>query len=94
MKQIIIAIIFLLFLVSAFMIGCTEQERAKYYGGNSTVNLEPNMKLINVTWKEADIWYLTKPMNDTDKAETYYFTESSSYGVWEGRLKIVEIKKK
>lgn len=47
----------------------------------------------NVTWKEDNLWYLTRPMNENDVAETYNFNEKSSWGLVEGIYIIVEIKK-
>jgi hypothetical protein len=48
--------------------------------------------LVNVTWKETQIWYLTRNMDSNDVAETYEFHEESSYGVIEGTYKIIETK--
>lgn len=71
---------------------CTENSRVKSWGGEGTINLPKGRKLINVTWKETQVWYLTRPMNSTDVAETYQFQEESSYGVMEGTYNIVETK--
>jgi hypothetical protein len=61
--------------ISAFALSsCTEQQRAKEFGGDMTINLPKGEKLVNVTWKgEADIWYLTRPMTSTDSVQTYTF---------------------
>jgi hypothetical protein len=71
---------------------CTAQERARNWGGSATVDLPAGRKLVLVTWKEDSIWYLTKPMKETDVAETYEFTESSSWGMQEGKVIIKEKK--
>lgn len=71
---------------------CTEQERAKDWGGKTTVTLPKGQKFLNVTWKESNLWYLTKPMKATDTAETYQFQEESSFGVWRGTVIIKEEK--
>jgi len=53
--------------------------------------LPENTKLINATWKEGDsIWYLTRPSKTGDISETYNFNESSSFGMMEGKVIIVE----
>ena len=70
--------------------GCTEQTRAKRYGGIATVELSRNTKLVIATWKEDSIWYLTRPMRPDEKPERYEFTESSSFGIIEGKVIIVE----
>jgi hypothetical protein len=84
-----------LFFILAFgvsLVSCTENERTKNFGGKMTVNLPSGQKLVNVTWKEDEIWYITKPMSKTDSAETYTFQEESSFGVWEGTIILKESK--
>jgi hypothetical protein len=71
---------------------CTENSRVKQWGGEGTINLPQGRKLVNVTWKETQVWYLTRPMNSTDVAETYQFHEESSWGMVEGTYNIVETK--
>lgn len=71
---------------------CTQNERARSFGGNMTVNLPANTKLVNITWKEDQLWYLTKPMSAKDSAERYTFHEESSYGMMEGTVTIIESK--
>jgi hypothetical protein len=71
---------------------CTENERVKSWGGEGTINLPKGCKLVNVTWKGDQIWYLTRPMNSSDVAETYQFQEESSWGVMEGTYNIIETK--
>ena len=72
---------------------CTDQQMAKQYGGTETITLPENQKLVNATWKENNLWYLTKDMSETDSAETYTFHEQSNFGVWEGTVIIKEVKK-
>jgi hypothetical protein len=71
-------------------LGCTEQDRAKSFGGTMTVELQPGRKLVNVTWKETDLWYLTRAMRNDEAPETYEFQESSGMGVMEGKVIIKE----
>lgn len=89
MKKIISIILVIVMIIA--MSGC--QYATKHLGGNMTVNLEPNVKLVNVTWKDDSLWFLTKPMTEEDVAETYYFEEDSEFGVFEGTVTIVEHKK-
>lgn len=70
--------------------GC--QTVTKNYGGEMTVNLEPNRKLEEVTWKDNSLWYLTRPMTDEDVAETHTFQQQTDLGVFEGTVTIVESK--
>lgn len=71
---------------------CTENNRVKNWGGDGTLTLPKGQKLINVTWKESQIWYLTRPMTPQDSCQIYTFHESSSWGVMEGTYTIVEVK--
>lgn len=58
-----------------------------------TLNLEPNQKLEEITWKDDSLWYLTRPMTDDDIAETHTFQQQSEFGIFEGTVIIVESKK-
>ena len=84
--------VFLVILMGVMVTSCTENERVKAWGGEGTIKLPKGRKLVNVTWKETQIWYLTRNMDSNDVAETYEFHEESSYGVIEGTYKIIETK--
>jgi len=71
-------------------VGCTDNQRAKHYGGSMTINLPPNTKLLNVTYKQDNLWYLTRPATTNDVAETLTFKEKSNMGVFEGTIIFVE----
>lgn len=73
------------------LMGC--QAATKSLGGNTTLELEPNEKLEEITWKDDSLWYLTRPMTEDDIAETHVFKQSSNWGVLEGTVTIVESKK-
>jgi hypothetical protein len=74
------------------LLSCTENSRVKNWGGEGTIKLPKGKKLVNVTWKETEVWYLTRDMDSNDVAETYQFHEESSYGVIEGTYTIIETK--
>ena len=84
--------LFVIALVAISLASCTENSRVKNWGGEGTINLPKGQKLVNVTWKETQIWYLTRPMDSSDVAQTYQFHEESSYGVMEGTYNIIESK--
>ena len=71
---------------------CTDNIRARAWGGTAEVELPQGQKLEVVTWKDADIWYLTRPMREGEVAETYNFQEESSWGMVEGTIIIKETK--
>lgn len=80
--------------IAVLAVGCTQQGMTKDMGGSTTIELEPNTKLEEITWKDNYLWYLTRPMTDDDVAETHTFRESSEYGVCEGTVTIIEKKTK
>ena len=88
MKKIICIMLAIVMLV--VLSGC--QYATKHWGSTMTVNLDPNVKLVNVTWKEDSLWILTKAMTENDIAETYCFEEDSEFGMLEGTVIIVEHK--
>lgn len=87
MKKFYFTIATLLLLAS-----CTENQRAKSFGGTSTMKLPKGEKLVNVTWKGDEIWYLTRPMKSDESPETYTYREESSLGVIEGTVILKESK--
>jgi hypothetical protein len=84
--------LFLAILMGVMVTSCTENERVKQWGGEGNIKLPKGRKLVNVTWKETQVWCLTRPMNSNDVAETYQFQEESSWGVMEGTYNIIETK--
>jgi hypothetical protein len=84
--------LFLVIGVILMLGSCTENTRVKQWGGEGTINLPKGRKLVTVTWKGDQVWYLTKAMDSSDVAETYQFQEESSWGLIEGTYNIVETK--
>ena len=86
------------FLFTALSIGlilmtsCTSNSRAKNFGGSYTIKLPTNTKLVEATWKDANLWYLTRPMRENEIPETLTFQEDSQFGVMEGTVIFVESK--
>lgn len=77
-------------LVLFIFAGCTDNQRARSFGGNATIHIEKDQKLVNITWKEADMWILTRTRKEGEKPETYFFKESSNFGMMEGQVTVVE----
>ena len=88
MKKILFLCLIAIFAITS----CTQNEMAKQYGGTAIVKLTPGQKLINVTWKDQQLWYLTRKMNPSDSVESYIFKEESSYGLVEGTVILKESK--
>lgn len=77
---------------AAGLLACTEQERAKAWGGTANQDLPAGQKLVGMTWKESQLWILTRPMREGERPEEYQFYESSSWGLVEGRVVLKERK--
>lgn len=86
-----LVILFSLIIALTFS-ACTENQRAKSFGGKAVIELPKGKKLINATWKDDNLWYLTRNMNKNDIPEEYIFSEKSSFGMMEGVYVIKEIK--
>jgi hypothetical protein len=85
-----------LFVLLAFatigLTACTDNEMARSYGGTETIQLTPGRQVLNVTWKETDLWILTKRMDSAYVPDTVYFQEKSTYGIHEGTIILIESK--
>jgi hypothetical protein len=96
MKKSIGGILFLSCCLTAFILigitSCTKNQRVKKFGGTATIELPIGQKLIHCTWKDANLWYLTRPMTKTDTAEIYTFQEKSNLGIVQGAYIIKEKK--
>ena len=82
-------ILYVILIIS--LIGCTDNQRAKNFGGSETVELK-GKRLVGVTWKESELWYLTRSLKSEEEPETFEFKEKSSWGIVEGTVKFVESK--
>lgn len=71
---------------------CTKNDQVKNFGGTSILQLEKNQRLVNVTWKESNLWVLTTEMENGYVPKQYNFTEKSTYGILEGKYIIIETK--
>ena len=87
-------IIYIFLIVSIISLFFNSQFSTRKLGGSYTENLSPNLKVVNVTWKENSLWILTRPMRDNEQAESYQFKESAVFGLLEGTVTIKEVKVK
>ncbi len=86
MKRRTIYLAIILIFAGFLLFSCTENQRAKKYGGTATVKLPEGTKLIEATWKGDDLWYLYRPRREGELIETYTFKEESNFGVMEGKV--------
>lgn len=82
------AAVLLVLILTLFLASCTSNERARLYGGTERITLDSGQRLVNVTWKDTDLWILTR--KDSSKPTTYSFKEKSSFGAMEGEIIIEE----
>jgi hypothetical protein len=82
--------LFAMIVIIAMFVSCTAQQRAKHFGGTITEKLPAGQKLVVATWRDDNLWYLTRPMRPGEETETYTFKESSSFGVLQGTVILVE----
>lgn len=87
---------FLIFITSIIIIfslsSCTEQMMTRELGGEMAIELPKGQELMMVTWKDNDLFYLTRPMTPDYVPVTKTFQESSSWGVLESTVYFVEHK--
>ena len=82
---------FILFITMTLCLtGCHNTTRS--FGGSMTIELPKGQKLEEITWKDADLWYLTRPMREDENAEIHTFQESTEFRVFEGTVTIIETK--
>ena len=88
MKKKIFAALLIAMLTATSLSGC--QLAARSFGGDVKIELEPGQKLEMITWKNNDLWILTRPMRVEEEAETHTFNQSSEFGVLEGTVTVIE----
>ena len=80
MKKILFVLLMFLCLTSC------DQSITRTIGGTTKIELASGEKLVEVTWKGDDIWYLVEPMDSNYVPKTKTFKESSRIGVLEGKV--------
>ena len=68
------------------LVSCTENKRARSFGGTEYIKILPQERFINITWKQDNLWIVVE---DTVTG-TIYAREKSSYGVMEGKIVITK----
>lgn len=82
-------IILLILVLSFSFLGCSSISNS-FNRETMTITLEPNRKMVSITYKDKNMWILTKEMKSTDIVEIYNFEEYSKYGILDGKLIIKE----
>ena len=76
--------------MTLFCLCSCEQYVTREFGGKTEIKLERGQRLVEATWKNADLWYLTEPMDSDYTPKRKVFKESSMYGVCEGEVIFIE----
>lgn len=91
MKKKLLSIALVAVLLST-LFSCTENARTKVFGGSMAMHLPKGEKLLMVTWKETNLFYLTEPMDSNYVPKTKTFREKSRFGILESTITFIESK--
>ena len=89
MKKILIGLAIVLCIVCN---SCSQQTLVRDFGGSMTVELPAGEELMEATWKEDALFYLTRPMSDDYVPTTKTFREKAPYGIMESTIIFIERK--
>jgi hypothetical protein len=77
-------------MLSIFIVSCTENQAAKQFGGTMKVDLPPNTKFVNATWKNEELWYIYRPRKVGESVDIVTMQENSNWGIMEGKVEFNE----
>lgn len=80
----------MLFAAALLALSCTEQARVRKFGGEMEFVLPAGERLLTVTWRDDNLFYLTEPMEEDYVPRRKTFRESSSYGLHESVIVFIE----
>ena len=87
MKKFLIGLVIALSLVFT---GCSQQTLVREFGGSMTVELPAGEELMEATWKDDALFYLTRPMSEDYTPTKKIFREKAPYGIMESTITFVE----
>ena len=77
-------------MAAVLMLTSCENFATRNFGGSQTIELEKGQRLVEITFKDNDLWILTEPMDSDYVPKTKTFYEDSNLGVMQGKITIVE----
>lgn len=78
---------------AVFLTACTDNDMARSFGGSMQLDLPCDQKLVDITWKETELWYATRPMREGEFPETTTFTVDKGLSLMTpGHVTVVESK--
>ena len=69
---------------------CTENLRARRFGGTMNVHLPVNTEFVSATWKESELWYIYRPRKAGETPDVTIMQEDSNFGLTEGKVQFIE----
>jgi hypothetical protein len=72
------------------LLACTDNQRAKVFGGSMSVHVPCDQVVFDMTWKGENLWYATVTAPSGWTPQVKRFTEYSSYGVIQGEVTLTE----
>lgn len=88
MKNILVVLV--LVVTAVVSTGCTENARAKTFGGSMTIEAPVGKTVANMTWKENQLWVQYRDRKPDEKPSTTIFREYSSFGLVQGTVIVNE----
>lgn len=77
-------------MLALVMLTSCENLITRSFGGSQTIELEKGQRLVEITFKDNNLWILTEPMDSDYVPKTKTFYEESNLGVMQGKITIVE----
>jgi hypothetical protein len=72
----------IILIVSIFLLSCTDNGRARAFGGKLHIDINSGEKVISASFKEnGDLWYLVELPNGNTELREY-----SKYGIMSGKV--------
>jgi len=82
----------MILIITVVSLNSCDQSITRTMGGITKIELEHGERLIEVTWKDDNIWYLVEPMDSDYVPKTKTFKESSRIGMLKGKVIFYEKK--
>ena len=84
------------FLFVVLILGCSPRERIiaemEAWGVSAVVEAPRGRKLVNAMWKDRDLWILTRPAGEGERADqSWMLDEYSGWGIFNKHIMLKEI---
>lgn len=69
---------------------CTQNQRARNFGGTMEIKVKPGYKVNMATWKGDNLFYMIEKMDSSYVPTEKILVEDASFGVLETKVKFIE----